>query len=145
MYMDFSKTIYIKEDEYLDGRSIVIFDCDTPFQLTCNNDAKIITYIIQIFTKSISLSQKRGYEDFCVVVNLTNVKRCNLTIKFLLCMTKILKEMFPEKLYKCFLRNPSFIFRSLYLAIRLIIDKETRNKISLIKNGKQINYEASIC
>ena len=145
MYMDFSKSIYISGDEYLDGRSIVIFDCDTSLQLTDKNNAKIMTHIIQVFTKSISLSQKQGYEDFCVIVNLTNVKKCNLTIKFLIWMTKILKEMFPEKLYKCFLRNPSFIFRSLYLAIRFIIDKETRDKISLIKNGKKINYEVSIC
>ena len=56
MYMDFSKSIYIREDEYLDGRSIVIFDCDTSFQLTDENNAKIMTHIIQIFTKSISLN-----------------------------------------------------------------------------------------
>ena len=45
------------------------------------------------------------------MVNLTNLKKCKLTIKFLLYMTKILKEMFPDKLYKCFLTNPSLIFR----------------------------------
>jgi len=40
--MDFSKTIYIEENRYLDGRSIVIFNCDSPFILTKNNETALI-------------------------------------------------------------------------------------------------------
>ena len=65
MYMDFSKTIYIRENEFLDGRSIVIFDCNTSFQLTDNNSAKVLTHIIQTFTKGITLSKLHcGRADF---------------------------------------------------------------------------------
>ena len=142
--MDFSKTIYIKEGDYLDGRSVVIFDCDTPFQLTNNNSSAIIMHIVNTLKKSIMVSKNySNNEQFCIMVNLTNLKKCKVSIKFVVSITTILKEVFPEKLYKCFLKNPSILFRSIYLVIRHIIDKETRDKISLLKNGKQIIYDTT--
>jgi len=142
MYMDFSKTIYIKENDYLDGRSIVIFDCDSSFVLTKQNHPHLILHIIQIFNDSMILSKKQSnINEFCVMVNLTNISKCKLSIKFLVHMTTILKNAFQDKLYKCFLQHPTMIFRSIYLVIRNVIDKETKKKIIIVKNGNQIIYD----
>ena len=74
--MDFSKSIYIKENEYLDGRSIVMFDCDTSFRWTKETNPFLITYIIKLLNKSIHLSKKHcGHEEFSVMVNLKNIKK----------------------------------------------------------------------
>ena len=78
------------------------------------------------------------------MVNLINISKCKLSITFLLQMTKILKNVFQDKLYKCFLQHPTIIFRSIYLVIRNVIDKKTRNKISIVKNGKQIIYDTTL-
>ena len=41
--------------------------------------------------------------------------------------------------YKSFINFPS-----IYLVIRIAIDKETRSKISLVKNGCSISYEETL-
>ena len=145
MYMDFSKTIYIKEDRYMDGRSIVIFDCDTPFVLTKENQSYVTMHILRTIQNSIDLSIKNSnHAEFCVLVNLTNIKKCKLTIKFIIGISTLLKNAFPDKLYKCFLQNTSIVFRSIYTLIRRIIDKETRNKITIVRDGKHVLYEDTL-
>lgn len=145
MYMDFSKTIYIKEDRYMEGRSIVIFDCDTPFILSKKNKSHITMHILKTIQNGIDLSIKNSNNaEFCVLVNLTNIKKCRLTIKFIIGISTLLKNAFPDKLYKCFLQNTSIVFRSIYTLIRRVIDKETRNKITIIRDGKHVLYEDTL-
>ena len=145
MYMDFSKTIYIKENGYIDGRSIVIFDCDTPFILSKKNQSHITMHILKTIKNCIDLSIKNSnHTEFCVLVNLTNIKKCKLTIKFIIGISTILKNAFPDKLYKCFLQNTSIVFRSIYTLIRRVIDKETRNKITIVRDGKHVLYEDTL-
>ena len=143
--MDFSKTIYIKEDRYVEGRSIVIFDCDTPFILSKNNQSHITMHILKTIQNCIDLSIKNSNNaEFCVLVNLTNIKKCKLTIKFIIGISTLLKNAFPDKLYKCFLQNTSIVFRSIYTLIRRVIDKETRNKITIVRDGKHVLYEDTL-
>ena len=83
--MDFSKTVYIKEDRYINGRSIVIFDCDTPFILSKKNQSHITTHILKTIQYSVDLSIKNSnHAEFCVLVNLTNIKKCKLSITFII-------------------------------------------------------------
>ncbi len=139
--MDFSKSIYIKKNDNLDGRTIIIFDCNY-FRLTKENISPVMSHILKIFTESIIQSKIQcGVEEFCVIVNLKNIKKCKLTVRFLVYMTKILKTTFPDMLYKCLLNNPSVVFRSLYLVVRRLIDKKTRTKIEFIKDGVSVPYE----
>jgi len=143
--MDFSKTIYIKEDRYMDGRSIIIFDCDTPFILSKKNQSPITMHILKTIQNCINLSIKNSnHAEFCVLVNLTNIKKCKLTIKFIIGISTLLKNAFPDKLYKCFLQNTSVVFRSIYALIRRVIDKETKNKITIVRDGKQVLYEDTL-
>jgi len=143
--MDFSKTIYIEENRYLGGRSVVIFNCDSPFILTKNNETALVSHMIKILQNSIELSiQNCNIGEFCVLVNLTNIKKCKLSIKFICGISRLLKTAFPDKLYKCFLQKPSVLFRSIYLIVRTVIDKETRDKITIVKNGENILYEQTL-
>jgi hypothetical protein len=143
--MDFSKTIYIKEDRYMDGRSIVIFDCDTPFVLSKKNQSHITMHILKTIQNCIDLSIKNSNNaEFCVLVNLTNIKKCKLSVKFIIGISSLLKNAFPDKLYKCFLQNCSVVFRGIYTLVKTVIDKETRNKISIVQNGKHILYENTL-
>ena len=145
MYMDFSKTIYIKEDRYMEGRAIVIFDCDTPFILSKKNQPPITMHILRTIQNSIDLSIKNSNNaEFCVLVNLTNIKKCKLSIKFIIGISSLLKNAFPDKLYKCFLQNSCMVFRGIYSLVRTVIDRETRNKITIVKDGKHILYENMI-
>jgi len=143
--MDFSKTIYIKENGYIDGRSLVIFDCDSSFILSKKNQSHITMHILKTIQNCIDLSIKNSNNaEFCVLVNLTNIKKCKLTIKFIIGISSLLKNTFPDKLYKCFLQNSSVIFRSIYTLIRRVIDKETRKKITIVRNGKHVLYEDTL-
>ena len=143
--MDFSKTIYIKENGYIDGRSIVIFDCDTSFILSKKNKSHITTHILKTIQNCIDLSiQKSNHDEFCVLVNLTNIKKCKLSITFIIGISTLLKNAFPDKLHKCFLQNSSMVFRGIYSLIKTVIDKETRNKITIIKDGKYMLSERTL-
>jgi len=143
--MDFSKTIYIKENGYIDGRSIVIFDCNSAFILSKKNQPHIAMHILRTIQNSIDLSIKNSnHAEFCVLVNLTNIKKCKLSVKFIIGISTLLKNAFPDKLYKCFLQNTSIVFRSIYTLIRRVIDKETRNKITIVRDGKHVLYENTL-
>ena len=143
--MDFSKTIYIKKNEYIDGRSLVIFDCNSSFILSKKNQSHITMHILKTIQNCIDLSIKNSnHAEFCVLVNVTNIKKCKLSIKFIIGLSSLLKNTFPDKLYKCFLQNTSIVFRSIYTLIRRIIDKETRKKITIVCNGKHLLYEDTL-
>ena len=143
--MDFSKTIYIKKNEYIDGRSLVIFDCNSSFILSKKNQSHITMHILKTIQNSIDLSIKNSnHAEYCVLVNVTNIKKCKLSIKFIIGLSSLLKNTFPDKLYKCFLQNTSIVFRSIYTLIRRIIDKETRKKITIVCNGKHLLYEDTL-
>ena len=129
----------------MDGRAIVIFDCDTPFILSKKNQPHITIHILKTIQNSIDLSIKNSNNaEFCVLVNLTNIKKCKLTIKFIIGISSLLKNTFPDKLYKCFLQNTSVVFRSIYTLIRRVIDKETKNKITIVRDGKRVLYEDTL-
>ena len=143
--MDFSKTIYIKKNGYIDGRSLVIFDCNSSFILSKKNQSHITMHILKTIQNSIDLSIKNSnHAEFCVLVNVTNIKKCKLSIKFIIGLSSLLKNTFPDKLYKCFLQNTSIVFRSIYTLIRRVIDKETRKKITIVCNGKHLLYEDTL-
>ncbi len=50
---------------------------------------------------------------------------------FIIFMTNILKERFPEKLELCYIHEAPFIFKQIYNFLSIIIDKKTLSKIKL--------------
>jgi len=46
----------------------------------------------------------------------------------------VLKNKYPNKLTKCYIHNASFIFSQIFNIICMFVDKETQEKIEVIKN-----------
>ena len=88
----------------------------------------------------ISLNDKIDFK----ITNLTNIKKCKLSITFIIGISTLLKNAFPDKLHKCFLQNSSMVFRGIYSLIKTVIDKETRNKITIIKDGEYMLSERTL-
>ena len=140
--MTFTDIIYLAQGNYLDGRAIVVFDTSSEFRIDNSECKEFISYISGVILKAILISKEQSHNDeFCVVVHLDNLKKCKIGFKIPICIARTLKRMFPDKLYKCYLKNPPMIFRAIYTAVSPLIDKVTRRKISIIKNGKEIEYD----
>ena len=141
--MDLNKIIYIDQSNFIDGRAIVIFNTKScSFQLSNKDKTKIISHIINIISTAIAISKKQSnIKEFCAIAYLSKLKQCRIGFQIPICITKILKDVFPDMLYKCYLNNPPFIFRSIYTVIRPFIDKVTRKKISIINKGKTIKFD----
>jgi hypothetical protein len=58
--------------------------------------------------------------------------------KFINNLSIVLKEKYPDKLLKCYIYNPPFMFKQMFNVISVFIDKETQEKIELVKNVKHI-------
>ena len=69
-----------------------------------------------------------------VNVNKLNINIINKHYNYICYILQNFKENYPDKLDKCFVHNPPFIFAQLYKIISLIIDKSTQKKIIIVKN-----------
>jgi len=141
--MDLNKIIYFDSENFIEGRAIVIFNTKSCiFQLQNKNKTKIIAHMNNVISTAITISNnKSNIKEFCVIAYLSKLKQCTIGYQIPICITKILKEVFPDMLYKCYLNNPPFVFRSIYTVIRPFIDKVTRKKISIINKGKTITFD----
>ena len=141
--MDLNKIIYIETGNFIEGRAVVIFNTKTcAFKLQNKDRKKVIAHLIVVISAAISISKEQSnIKEFCVVAYLEKLKQCKIGYQIPICITKVLKNMFPDMLYKCYLNNPPFVFRSIYAVIRPFIDKVTRKKISIINKGKTITFD----
>jgi hypothetical protein len=73
------------------------------------------TYSIYVNLQSFSLTDIEKHYSFCK----------NMSIYF--------SEKYPDKLYKCYLYNSSFMFESLLKIMSTFIDKDTLNKFLLVR------------
>jgi hypothetical protein len=72
------------------------------------------TFTIHVYIKSLSLIDIDKYYTFIGKIS------------------QIMKDAFPDKLYKCYIYNASFIFSQLIKIISRFVDKKTQDKIQLI-------------
>lgn len=52
---------------------------------------------------------------------------------FIISLCNVLKDKYPKKLLGCFIHNAPFIFSQIFSIISMVVDKETQNKIKLVK------------
>jgi hypothetical protein len=78
------------------------------------------------------------YDKFSVHANLNQITLIDIDKHkvFIKYMSEHLKNKFPNKLNKCYLYNPPFVFSQIYNILSIFIDKETLQKIELIVNNK---------
>jgi hypothetical protein len=75
------------------------------------------------------------YAKFVVHVNINSMKIRDVDNNrdFIRNMSKCLKERFTDKLDKCYIYNATAMFSQILNVISMFIDKDTKEKIRLIK------------
>lgn len=73
--------------------------------------------------------------EFIVHVNMKNLTLTDIDKhkEFIQYISGYLKAKYPQKLAKCYIYNASFVFSQIYNIICLFIDKDTQQKIELVK------------
>lgn len=137
-----SNMVFIKQNDT--EKDIATFIINTDNWLQPNSDDEIIkltSFIANVATNTLLLSQKRGFENFDVLVYLENFKVKQLNYKFIKYLAEILKALFPERLRKATIIDPPRFFISGYDVIKRFLDKPTRKKLKLIKNNNQVYFD----
>jgi hypothetical protein len=90
----------------------------------------IIDLIVNNIDKILNVNSK-----FIVHVNIHNMKLKDVDNNrdFIRTISKCLKEKFPDKLDKCYIYNATTMFSQILNVISLFIDKDTKEKIQLVK------------
>jgi hypothetical protein len=75
------------------------------------------------------------HDTYSIYVNFQSFSLTDLEKHYTFCkhVATYFSEKYPDKLYKCYIYNASFIFESLLKIIGTFIDKDTLNKILLVK------------
>ena len=98
---------------------------------------ELLTHLIKMFNNAIVISETYfNSNKFVVDADLSGVTFNNIDSDFLKQLTLILQATYPERLEKCFIRNPPVIFTSVWDLIKNLIDKRTRDKVQIIKDDK---------
>ena len=134
------KFIYISNNDFIDNRPVVIIDSASEIHIKKKDYGEVIGYICKILQESLKLSSNPEYKQFCIMVQLKHFKKCKIGLGFAIALAKILKVMFVDTMYKCYLIDPPLLFKSMFQVIKPFIDKETRPKLALIKNGENVSY-----
>ena len=106
------------------------------FDKTLKRD-EVLSHLINMFNNAIIISETYySSNKFVVEADLSGVTFNNIDADFLKQLTMILQATYPERLEKCFIRNPPAIFTSVWDLIKGLIDKRTRSKVEIIKDNK---------
>ena len=81
-------------------------------------------------------SQLLNYHDtYSIYVNFQSFSLTDIEKHYTFCknMATYFSEKYPDKLYRCYIYNASFVFESLLKIMSTFIDKDTLNKILLVR------------
>lgn len=137
-----SNMVFIKQNDTEEDIATFIINTDNWLQPNSDDEIiKLTSFIANVATNTLLLSQKRGFEKFDVLVYLENFKVNQLNYKFIKYLADILKALFPERLRKATIIDPPRFFISGYDVIKRFLDKPTRKKLKLIKNNNQVYFD----
>ena len=149
-----SLTTYFTEDNKLSEKNIAKIqkgNCSDIFEGICKlvGDSIIIDYIYfkyfattitydlitNIIIKNIDIILTTN-DTFTVHVNMKSLSITDVDkhMSYIQYISNHLREKYHKKLFKCHIYNASYIFKNIYNIISIFIDKETHQKIHLVKN-----------
>lgn len=103
------------------------------------DEEKIFNNLIKIFKQSLEISEKiYNKNQIIVIANMQKMTFSNINSSFLKKMVNILQDTYPERLFRCFIKNPPFIFNYIYKIIRPFMDNRTTSKIKILSKNKKI-------
>lgn len=109
------------------------------FYTSTLKEENIFKKLIEIFTHALQISHvKYQKKQIIVIANMEKLTFSNINSSFLKKMVKILQDTYPERLYKCYIHNPPFIFSYIYKIIRPFLDKRTTSKMKFISKNTSI-------
>lgn len=75
------------------------------------------------------------HDTYSIYINFQSFSLHDIEKHYAFCkkFTMYFSEKYPDKLYKCYIYNSSFVFESLLKIIGTFIDKDTLNKILLVR------------
>ena len=129
--IDLSKFINIKEAEDDKAASILV---NIEHYTTQKDLEPIIKHAVSEVTKGLLSSQSKGMDYFNVVTIFpVNFQKKNMDMKLIINLAKVMIQLFPKKLLKYYVYNPPKIFNVMWSALRIVMDKELRQKVVLVK------------
>jgi hypothetical protein len=106
-------------------------------------DVKYLKYFANQYTYDIITSHLdnifshilKYHDSYSVYVNLQSFSLTDVEKHYTFCknMAMYFSQKYPDKLYKCYIYNASCIFESFLKIIKTFIDKDTLNKILLVR------------
>jgi hypothetical protein len=134
--IDLSKFINIKEAEKDKAASILVH---IEYYITQKNLDPIIKHAISEVTKGLLSSQSHGMDHFNVVTIFPiNFQKKNMDMKLIVNLSRVMIQLFPKKLLKYYVYNPPKIFNIMWGALRIVMDKDLRQKVVLVKPDNTI-------
>ena len=129
--IDLNKFINIKEATENEAASILVH---IEHYKTQKNLDPIIKHAVSEVTKGLLSSQSKGMDFFNVVTIFPqNFQKKNMDVKLIINLAKIMIQLFPKKLLKYYVYNPPKIFNIIWGTLKMIMDKELRQKVVLVK------------
>jgi hypothetical protein len=129
--IDLKKFIHIKEATDTEPSSVLV---NIELYKTQKNLDPIIKHAVQEVTKGLLSSQSKGMDYFNVVTIFPqNFQKKNMDIKLIVNLAKIMIQLFPKKLLKYYVVNPPKIFNIIWGTLKMVMDKELRQKVVLVK------------
>jgi hypothetical protein len=91
-------------------------------------------YILMYITNNIDIILSK-HSEFIVHVNMQKLSLGDIDKhqKFINNLSLVLKDRYPNKLLKCYIYKAPFMFKQIFNMISVFIDKETQEKIELVK------------
>jgi len=91
-------------------------------------------YILMFITNNIDVILSKN-NQFIVHVNMQKISLGDIDKHqaFINNLSLVLKEKYPNKLLKCYIHKTPFMFKQIFNVISVFIDKETQDKIELVK------------
>ena len=91
-------------------------------------------YILMHITNNID-NILSNHNKFIVHVNMQKLSLGDIDKHkiFITNFSLLLKEKYPDKLLKCYIHKAPFMFKQIFNVINVFIDKETQEKIELVK------------
>jgi hypothetical protein len=117
-----------------DGRALMYM---RPANENTNNEANNMRSLVFQLEKTIACSAKNGQSKICLVIDykgfqLWNAPPMSTSRKTL----DILQNHYPERMYRAYICNPPFVFRTFWALIQPFVDPNTKEKMCFCSGKK---------
>ena len=122
---------------FLDKKNIngyCIININGAYYINKTNTQEITTYLINLFNEAIKRSKQHNQDKMIINVFLDNYSTKNISSEYILTISKLLITLFSDKVEKCNIIKPSYIFKDILKNVKKFISPAIKNTIFYISN-----------